>query len=179
MATGGTANGGTANGGTANGGTANGGAGNGAAACMHASWTIAATDECMDSNPSCPNIPVTQKALANAIDGDATTRYTSGKTQAGNESVTVTFPSTVTISGVGLTSMNGDGPVMYDVQYSPDGTTFMEFTPAVTGAGSDLLTITFPAPQAMKAVRVKQTGMVMAPATSWWSIYEFTVTGCM
>lgn len=174
---GGVAAGGGGAGGQAAGGGGAGGGGNPASACTQANWTITATDECLDANPSCPGIPATAKALDNAIDGMPATRYTSGKTQAGDEEVVVSFGGSVSITGITLTSADGDGPVEYTLEYSTNGTAFMAFAPAVTGAGSDNLAITFPA-TVMSAIKIKQTGMVEAPATSWWSIFEITAQGC-
>jgi hypothetical protein len=30
----------------------------------------------------------------------------------------------------------------------------------------------------MKAIKIYQTGMTTAPATSWWSIHEIDLVGC-
>ena len=59
-------------------------------------------------------------------------------------------------------------------------TTTMPFNPAVTGAGADtdIKMIAVPAVQ-MSALKIMQTGMVMAPDTVWWSICDITLQGCM
>ena len=77
-----------------------------------------------------------------------------------------------------VTSNGGDGAKAYKLEYSTDGTTFVAFNPAVAGTGSDNITITFPA-TVMKAIRMTQTGAVVAPATNWWSIFEITFAGCV
>lgn len=136
-----------------------------AAGCRPANWVFTA-------NPAC-----TGAACRYAIDGNATTRYSTGRSQgsAGAESVTLTFSTSVTISGLRLTtSAPGDGPAAYRVERSLLGAiNFAAFMHPVVGTGSDNLVITFP-PQIMRAIRVTQTGN-KAP---WWSINEMTITNC-
>jgi hypothetical protein len=136
-----------------------------AAGCMPANWVFTA-------NPAC-----TGAACRYAIDGNPTTRYATGRSQgsAGAESVTLTFSTSVTISGLRLTtSAPGDGPAAYRVERSLLGAiNFVAFMPPVAGPGSDNLVITFPA-QTMRAIRVTQTGT----KNPWWSINEMTITGC-
>jgi hypothetical protein len=121
---------------------------------------------------------------SNAIDGQAGTRWSTGLTQAGGEWFKVLFPKMVTLGGIVLdtTASATDFPRGYLVEYSTDGTTFMPVMAAdggsLTGVGAVVTTIAFPAPVSLLAVRVTQTGVVVAPATSWWSIHEFTVTNC-
>jgi enoyl reductase-like protein len=125
------------------------------------------------------NIPATQTDPSGAIDGNPGTRYSSGKTQSGDESITLTFPES--LSATGMTVSSGasatDFAVMYKLEYSTDGTTFMAFNPAVTGAGTAELSITFPK-TTMKAVKLSQTGAQPTGTTSWWSIHEIALTGC-
>jgi hypothetical protein len=72
-----------------------------------------------------------------------------------------------------MTSAGMDGPAAYAAQYSVDGVTFQAFNPAVAGAGSNDVNVTFAA-TVMKALRIDQTGV----KDKWWSIHELTVKGC-
>lgn len=142
--------------------------------CDRADWTF--TPSALCDTAACTGIPATQRDPAGAIDGDRSTRYTSGRYQgsAGPESVTLTFGHTVTLAGLNLfTSALGDGPASYEVEYATTGTNFVAFNPPVAGTGSDDLSISFPA-RAMNAVRVTQTGS----KPWWWSIHELTLLGC-
>jgi hypothetical protein len=145
--------------------------------CLNTNWMIAANTLCTTSQV-CAGIPATDKDPRYAIDGDIATRYTSGVQQGSppqDETVTLTFPRTVTINGIRLrTTSVGDGVAIYRLEYSTNGTTFMGFANPVTGPGADDLTINFPATP-MRAIRVVQTG---ATPVAWWSIHELTVLGC-
>jgi hypothetical protein len=167
-----------------------GGAGAGGAAgggivdgCNHANWTITASVLCDATNPSCGFCPQEPNLclLTNAIDGDASTRYTDGRTQAGGEYVTLAFNSTIQLGGITmLTTPASDAAKGYKVEYSIDGINYQAFNPAVAGVGgASPLDITFPAPTLLKAIKITQTGAVVAPATSWWSISEITPIGCV
>lgn len=165
--------GGTGGTGGSSGGT--GGTSNAGNPCSNTTWVFTPNSICQAPNPSC-GFDATQRLPQYAIDGNPATRYTSGKQQDGTEEFTLVFTSSVTISGITLTTATaGDAPAMYDAQYSTDGTTYMEFTPAVTGAGAATTAITFPA-TTMKAIKIKQTGTT---TMAWWSINEITLTGCM
>jgi hypothetical protein len=144
--------------------------------CARANWTALAVPA-TNANPG-----------SNAIDGMANTRFTTGQTQgapAADEFFRLNFPSLVTIDGVTLTTSSGnDYPRAYYVEYSTDGTTFM---PVLDGDGGTLngagapdtpTVIVFPDPLTLEAVRIVQTGS-SAPMTSWWSIHELTVQGCV
>ena len=124
---------------------------------------------------ACAAMTDANKLPANAIDGNTTTRYTTGASQKGTEVVILAFPKPVTLSGINLFTKNGDGPLAYLVEQSLDGANFSSFTPARLGAGSDNLTVTFPAPTKVLALRISQTGV---KPTNWWSIHELTVMGC-
>ena len=176
-------------------GAASGGeAGAGGAATSGAAGTGGAVDGCSNTTwcatGSCVAVDEFVKFCeadppAQAIDGNPLTRYTSGDRQNGTEEFSVLFPTTVTISGIGLTVPYAlDAPAAYAVEYSTDGSSFAPFEPPVTGNGTDeltqpspgisLLSIGFP-PTAMKAVKVKQTG----EKAGWWSILELTVVDCV
>jgi hypothetical protein len=167
-------------------------AGDASDACSNTAWTASASVLCAPQGEDCPGWPTQPQTAAQAIDGDPNTRYTTGRAQAGDEEFVVTFPATVTLAGITLTSVtfgdNGDdGPAMYAVEYSVDGATFAPFDPPLVGSGSEALpipntgglggsnelSIPFP-PTTMKAVKVKQTGT----KGLWWSIRELSVRAC-
>jgi hypothetical protein len=144
--------------------------------CNRSTWTIKPSTLC--DTAACTNISAGSKDPSFAIDGDLGTRYTSGRPQgsAGAETVVLTFPHSVTLTGIHLvTTSAGDGPANYKVEFATTGTNFIDFAPAAAAAGADDLTVKFPAATAMKAFRITQTG---SKAVSWWSIHELTLTGC-
>jgi hypothetical protein len=142
--------------------------------CDHRTWTFTPSVVC---TTACAAMTDAQKLPANAIDGNTATRYTTGITQGskGPEVVILTFPKSVTLSGINLFTKSGDGPMSYLVESSLDGANFTYFNPSAMGPGSDNLTITFPAPSKLLALRITQTGV---KKTNWWSIHELTVLGC-
>jgi hypothetical protein len=158
-------------GGTAAGGT--GGIPAPVSPCDRMSWTFTPSVVC---TTNCAGMMDAQKLPSNAIDGDLSTRYTTGIKQgsAGPESVVLSFAAPVTISGIGLyAKATTDAPNMYKVEYSTDGATFLAFAPPVAGAGLTTLLIPFAKTQ-LRAIRVTQTGVW----PHWWSINEMTVVGC-
>ncbi|HEU0076026.1 MAG TPA: discoidin domain-containing protein, partial [Longimicrobiaceae bacterium] len=137
---------------------------------MSSFWTAEASAIC--DNISCSSIPATAKEPMYAIDGDPATRYASGRAQGsmGPETLTIHFGGPITISGVGITSQNGDGAAMYKLEHSMDGATFNAFAPPAEGTGSDAIMAAFPA-TTMTALRITQTGTKPVP---WWSVHEVT-----
>ena len=107
------------------------------------------------------------------IDGNLTTRWTSGRSQDGTDFYQVDFGGTVKLTKITLdNTMDGknapaDFPTGYQVFGSTDGTTFRG-TPFVTGSGTVNSTIiTFPQ-QTVRAIKIKEVGAKV----TWWSIGE-------
>jgi beta-glucosidase len=121
-------------------------------------WTASA-------NPSS-----TTDVPAHMLDGDPTTRWTTGVGQAAGQTVTVDMGAPKTFDQLTLdaAASTGDYPRGYQVQVSTDGTNWSAPIAGGTG-GMALLTIGFPA-QTARYVRVVQTGT----NSLWWSIAEFT-----
>jgi hypothetical protein len=145
--------------------------------CDRKTWTLVPRFLC--DTVMCNFPQASQKDPAYAIDGDVTTRYTSGRPQGseGPENVVLSFPRLVSITGARLfTNRAGDGPAAYLVEYSTDGAAFGPFTPPVAGPGSDDLTIALPSATSMRALRITQTG---AKDVNWWSINELDVSDCL
>jgi glucosylceramidase len=110
--------------------------------------------------------------VANAVDDDATTRWTTGAAQTPGQWLQVDLGSTETIRRVVLDTGadRGDFPRGYELYTSTDGTTWSA-APAASGAGSgQLTTIDIPATSA-RFVRVVQT----ATAPQWWSVADLRV----
>jgi len=109
----------------------------------------------------------------NAIDGDITTRWTTGTQQANGQWFQVDMGLTNHFSQLVLDqgSSSGDYPVGYQVVVSNDGITWSGVV--ASGAGSSGLTTINFAVQTARFVRVIQTGS----AGNWWSIHEFNVYG--
>ncbi len=167
-------------------------------ACSNKTWTATATVACKSLDPLDPNgycgglNQVAPQTPAQAIDGDPTTRYTTGQDYNldGTEEFVVTFPSSVTISGITVDPGHySDYALAYALEFSTDGLTFARFSPPITGAGmpdppivcnygfdgSCTMAIPFP-PTAMRAVKFKQIGF--DGVASWWSIAELKVIAC-
>ncbi|HVZ75153.1 MAG TPA: discoidin domain-containing protein [Polyangia bacterium] len=177
--TGGTAaTGGT--GGTCTPGATGGAGGGSGSACSSAMWTITPNTVCDPTTNNacgfCTSMP-TKCAPSNAIDGNASSRYTSGQTQVGGENIVLSFAAPVSVTGVKLDSSADatDFTTAYLVEYSLDGTNFLTWCPAIAGPGAGAITdITFPSRISVKALRITQTGQ----GTKWWSVDEITLDGC-
>lgn len=122
------------------------------------------------SNPSSPDWPPVA-----AIDGDASTRWTSARVTQGDEWLTVEFPRPVTLSAIVVRSVfePGEG---WAVRLGND----LEQTanPIVAqGAGDNAaeilgdVTMTFDAPAIGAFLTLQQTG---SKPDSQWSVYEIT-----
>lgn len=111
---------------------------------------------------------------ANALDGNASTRYSSGipQSNATTHTFTVDMQSAKSFSQITLES-GGDYARNYQVFVSNDGTNWG--TAVASGSSSTALTtITF-AQVSARYVQVRQ--VTAAGVGSWWSIYEFNVYG--
>jgi hypothetical protein len=110
---------------------------------------------------------------AKAIDGNLKTRWTTGRTQRGDESFVVDLGKVMPVSQVVLDDSGdpADFPVAYKLELSTDGTAFKT---AKTGAGAAVTTIAFDETSA-RYLRISQTSTTPGPAGSWWSIDEVRV----
>ncbi len=110
----------------------------------------------------------------NAIDGDLTTRWSTGTSQTNGQWFQVDMGAASTFYRMVLNSVNSsnDYPRGYQVNISSDGVNWG--SPIATGTGSSpITTITFTA-QAARYVRVTQTGSAQG---NFWSIHEFNIFG--
>jgi hypothetical protein len=126
------------------------------------SWTLTASSTEANGSP------------ANAIDGDITTRWSSGTPQTNGMWLRVDMSQPATFQGLVLDASTsaGDYPRGYQVNVSADGVNWG--SPIATGAGnSAVTTITFPS-QTARYVKITQTG---SSGGNWWSIDELNALG--
>ena len=124
-------------------------------------WTAAASDES----------PWPNDALAHILDGDISSRYSSGVSQYDGMWVEVDMGQVQTFSKVALDSgsSTSDYARSADVYASSDGTNWTKVA-SVVGNGDEIELASFPA-QTARYVKVVNTGS----AGNWWSIAEFDV----
>jgi hypothetical protein len=132
------------------------------------------------ANPAPPAgldaIPDNQLLPPYAVDGDPTTRYSTGQPQQGGEYFAFDMCRMVPINGIDLlTAPAGsediiDVPSAYDIQVSDDGTTWTQVasssTPPVPQATIPFATIM------ARYVMITQTGV--STLGNWWSIHEIS-----
>ncbi len=111
-------------------------------------------------------------SAADAVDDDATTRYTSGTAQAPGQTLTVALGRPALVRRVVLDTGadTGDFPRGYELWASRDGTSFAK---VASGAGTGQLTAIDIRPTFARALRVVQTGS----SGSWWSVADLRVYG--
>ncbi|MEN0128906.1 MAG: glycoside hydrolase family 3 C-terminal domain-containing protein [Brevundimonas sp.] len=109
---------------------------------------------------------------ARMVDGQTSTRWSSGAPMVNGQAVTVDLGATRTFTGVTMDSAGSanDYARGYQVFVSADGATWGQ--PVATGAGTSAKVVaTFPSTSA-RWVKIVQTGS----ASSWWSIAELNLT---
>jgi CUB/sushi domain-containing protein len=108
---------------------------------------------------------------AHALDGQTTTRWSTGKAMANGMYFQVDMQTAVSFNQITMDSAGSksDYARAYQVLVSNDGVTFS--APVATGMGTaPLITVSF-ANQTARFIKVVQTGA----ASNWWSIAEFNV----
>ena len=129
-------------------------------ALARSSWVATASSSGTGTTPS------------GAIDGNTSTRWTTGAAQTNGQWYQVDMGQTQTFNRVLLDagSSTGDYPRGYQVEVSSDDT---NWTTVATGTGSSqAVLVTFPV-QVARYLKIVQTGT----ATNWWSIQEMNVYG--
>jgi hypothetical protein len=105
-----------------------------------------------------------------AIDGDSTTRWSTGQAMAVGDNFTVDLGAPAMIQGVTYDCGGGnDFPVGYKLEVSTDCT---NYTQVATGAGASGLTKIMFARQNVRCFRLTET----AVGTNWLSIYGISLT---
>jgi F5/8 type C domain len=136
---------------------------------------VATGSDCVNSTAN-PDVPM------KALDGSATTRFSTGVTmplETAPFTYQVDMTNPVLITGVKVDCTNvaaTDYAPMLEVDVSTDG---QAWTPVACGAGTIITDFSFAAVSA-RYVRVTQMGSAATGGGSgWWSIYEFNVYGSM
>jgi hypothetical protein len=134
------------------------------------------------ADPATAGVSATLVLPQYAVDGQLTTRYSTGMPAVGMEWFQVDMCAVATISGVTLDDSNDltDQAAGYNVQVSMDGTTWSQVALAASvPAGTAVLTVSF-APVTARYVRFNQTGTLPTSMRTgqphWWSIDELNVT---
>lgn len=119
------------------------------------------------SNPSSGDV------AANLLDGNMSSRWSTGTAMAPGQSIVVDMQSAKNISKIVMDSTGSDQDYArgYDVYVSNDGTNWGTAISSGTGSGP-IITVNFPT-QTSRYIKVVQTGSV----SNWWSILEFNVFG--
>ena len=117
--------------------------------------------------------PEDEEPVAQLLDGDPKTRWSSGTGQTDKMSLTLDLGAPTTFSEIALDTAGSSGDYLrrYSVEVSDDGTTWNEIargTGKPTTAG--IMTIALPATTATQ-LRLKST----STSGSWWSIHELNL----
>ncbi|MFN3241044.1 MAG: discoidin domain-containing protein [Planctomycetota bacterium] len=115
-----------------------------------------------------------QAELTGCIDGDPSTRWTTGETQRPGTWLVIELPEAVEVAAIDLdtTASPGDWPKRYELRTSEDGKQWSR--PIASGKGSkDASRITF-APVTTRWLKVTQKGK---KGGLWWSIHELNLYG--
>jgi hypothetical protein len=133
----------------------------GAAPLPRSGWTATASSSASGDVP------------ANALDGNSSTRWSTGAAQTNGQTFQVDMKTSNTFARITLdaATSTGDYPRGYQVFLSGDGVNFG--SAIATGNGSSqLVSISFPS-QTARYIKIVQTGS----AGNWWSIHELNVYG--
>jgi hypothetical protein len=106
---------------------------------------------------------------ANAVDGNALTRWTTDQPQANGQWFQLDLGTPQVFSQIVMGSRPGESPHDYQLYASNDGSNWSG--PISSGAGGSQFTAATFAAQAARYLRVVQTGSATAP----WSITEFNI----
>lgn len=117
-------------------------------------------------------LPAASSSTAgNALDGDTTTRWTTGAAQASGQQLVIDMQKPQTFAQVTLDAAGSksDYPRGYEVYVSTDGNSWG--TSIAAGSGTSALTTIRFATQTARYLKIVQTGT----GSSWWSVAELNV----
>ena len=109
------------------------------------------------------------------LDGDNGTRWSTGSKMVGGEWLQIDFGAVVTLNEVTLHTNNGDFFRHYELRLS---NTSQDFAAAILKEADGVTgTIVVPLAQAKagRYLTIRQTGMLEAGETAWWSLHEVNV----
>lgn len=115
--------------------------------------------------------PSSGDAADNLLDGDMSTRWSTGAAMAPGQSLTIDMGSSKSFSKIVMdsTGSNDDYARGYEVYVSQDGVNYGSSIASGTGSGP-VLTVQFTGTSA-RYIKIVQTGS----ASNWWSVREFKV----
>ncbi len=172
MSSGGTSSGGSAHGGSPSGGSTSGGAGSGGAGapgvdpCLRSNWKASASESSLRTD-----VPELYNPPSQAVDGDGSTRWSSGAAQVGGEWFLIdlgAIAAHLTQIALDTSEHPTDYPISYKLEVSSDGASYAFVT---SGSGSSLTTIKF-SDESARYLKITQTGS----SSSWWSIHEISIS---
>lgn len=139
---------------------------------MGNSWQVS-TAGAMDRHGWTATASLNNGVAQNALDSTASTRWTTGASQAPGQYFMVDMKTVNTIHEIVLdaTQSPGDSPVGYGTYVSTDS---IHWTgPIASGAGAPGMTLILFSDQVARYIKIVQTGS----QGNWWSIHEFYVWG--
>ncbi|HWZ89898.1 MAG TPA: discoidin domain-containing protein, partial [Polyangiaceae bacterium] len=112
---------------------------------------------------------------AYAFDASLSSRFSTGKPQAGTEWLQIDLTTAGTVDQVTVSVSNGDYGRHLQIRMSnTDNDAAAPLLAEMVGT-SGLLTFKF-APTTARYILISQTGMLMAGETAWWSVQDVTAT---
>jgi hypothetical protein len=133
---------------------------------MRANWTASASESSLRTD-----VPQLYNPPPQAIDGDGSTRWSSGQAQIGGEWFLLDLGAVAAhLTQIVLDTSNHatDFPAGYKLEVSTDGTSYSLVT---SGSGSSLTTIAF-SDKSARYLKITQT----STSASWWSIQEISIS---
>ncbi|WP_454051790.1 discoidin domain-containing protein [Cellulomonas sp. Marseille-Q8402] len=124
----------------------------------------------VSADPPAPSDPCcAEDVAARAVDGDPSTRWSSGRPQRAGDALQVDLGEPVAVRSVVLDAGGGDWPRGYEVLVSDDGERWRG--PVAAGAGAGAVTAATLDGDEVRHLRVRLT----ADADPWWSVAELRV----
>jgi hypothetical protein len=134
--------------------------------CSRSNWKASASESSLTMTP-----PQLYNPPSQAVDGDGTTRWSSGAAQVGGEWFLIDLGAVAPhLSQLVLdTSVHPtDYPTTYKLEVSSDNSTYTFVT---SGSGSSMTTMKF-SDHSARYLKITQTGT----STAWWSIHEISLS---
>lgn len=115
-----------------------------------------------------------EKEIKRALDGDLTTRWSTGKPQAAGQWLQFDMgkPFLLTRLAIDTNASKNDYPRKFEIQTSNDGNQWS--APVASGVGTTMITANFPSRFSARYIRILQNG---AATGNFWSIHELSVYG--
>ena len=134
--------------------------------CQRSNWKATASESSVSTTTPTLNTPPLQ-----AIDGNTTTRWSSGEPQVGGEWFLIDLGAVaphLTQIALDTSGHPMDYPVSYKLEASNDGASYAF---VASGSGSSVTTIKF-SDKSARYLKITQT----SASASWWSIHELSIS---